>query len=63
MRPNGLILLDNMLWGGHLGGNKPIKKPNGRVIDRLNRKLGRDKRVESVLLSVGDGLRICRVKK
>jgi predicted O-methyltransferase YrrM len=52
-----------MLWGGRLGGNKPIKKPDGRVIDRLNRKLARDKRVESVLLSVGDGLRICRVKK
>jgi caffeoyl-CoA O-methyltransferase len=62
MRPNGLILLDNMLWGGRLGGGKPIKHPSGRVIDRLNRKLARDKRVESVLLSVGDGLRICRVK-
>jgi len=63
MRPNGLILFDNMLWGGRLAGNKPIKKLAGRVIDRLNRKLARDKRVESVLLSVGDGLRICRVKK
>jgi caffeoyl-CoA O-methyltransferase len=63
MRPNGLILFDNMLWGGRLGGNKLEKKPDGRVIDRLNRKLARDKRVESVLLSVGDGLQICRVKK
>ncbi len=63
MRPNGLILFDNMLWGGRLGGNKPIKNPHGRAIDRLNRKLARDKRVESVLLSIGDGLRICRVKK
>jgi caffeoyl-CoA O-methyltransferase len=63
MRPDGLILLDNMLWRGRLGGNKPIRKPGGRAIDRLNRKLARDKRVESVLLSVGDGLRICRVKK
>ncbi len=63
MRPNGLILFDNMLWGGRLGGDKPIKKPGGRAIDDLNRKLARDKRVESVLLSVGDGLRICRVKK
>jgi caffeoyl-CoA O-methyltransferase len=62
MRPNGLILFDNMLWGGRLGGGKPIKHPGGQAIDRLNRKLARDKRVESVLLSVGDGLRICRVK-
>ncbi|HUD48840.1 MAG TPA: class I SAM-dependent methyltransferase [Candidatus Baltobacteraceae bacterium] len=63
MRANGLILLDNMLWGGRLGGSKPIKAPGGRMIDRMNRKLARDKRVDSVLLSVGDGLRICRVKK
>jgi caffeoyl-CoA O-methyltransferase len=63
MRPNGLILFDNMLWGGRLGGNKPIKNPNGKAIDGLNRKMARDKRVESVLLSVGDGLLICRVKQ
>ncbi|HEX3718486.1 MAG TPA: class I SAM-dependent methyltransferase [Verrucomicrobiae bacterium] len=62
MRPNGLILFDNMLWGGRLGGGKPITKPAGQAIDRLNRKLARDKRVDSVLLSVGDGLRICRVR-
>ncbi|HEX3988942.1 MAG TPA: class I SAM-dependent methyltransferase [Verrucomicrobiae bacterium] len=62
MRKNGLILFDNMLWGGRLGRNQPIKNPNGKAIDGLNRKLSRDKRVESVLLSIGDGLQICRVK-
>ncbi len=61
MRANGLILFDNMLWGGRLGGAGPIKHPNGRVIDSLNRKLACDKRVESVLLSVGDGVVMCRV--
>src|SRR5580692_9129468 len=61
MRANGLILLDNMLWGGRLGGRGRIRHPNGRAIDRLNRKLARDKRVESVLLSIGDGVRLCRV--
>jgi caffeoyl-CoA O-methyltransferase len=60
MRPNGLILFDNMLWGGRLGKG-PIKNPAGRAIDRLNRKLARDRRVESVLLSIGDGLNLCRV--
>jgi caffeoyl-CoA O-methyltransferase len=63
MRPNGLILFDNMLWGGRLGGTQPIKHAGGQTIDRLNRKMARDQRVDSVLLSVGDGLRICRVKK
>jgi caffeoyl-CoA O-methyltransferase len=61
MRKNGLILFDNMLWGGRLGKKGPIKNPDGRVIDRLNRKLARDRRVESVLLSIGDGVSMCRV--
>jgi len=62
MRRNGLMLFDNMLWGGRLGGKRRIKHPNGKAIDRLNRKLARDPRVESVLLSVGDGIHMCRVR-
>lgn len=61
MKQNGLILFDNMLWGGRLGKKAPIKHPNGKAIDRLNRKLARDPRVESVLLTVGDGIHACRV--
>jgi caffeoyl-CoA O-methyltransferase len=61
MRPNGLILFDNMLWAGRLGKARQIKHASGRAIDQLNRKLARDRRVESVLLSVGDGLQLCRV--
>ncbi|HZM04535.1 MAG TPA: class I SAM-dependent methyltransferase [Candidatus Saccharimonadales bacterium] len=62
MRPNGLILFDNMLWGGRLGKAGKIKHPNGRAIERLNRKLARERRVESVLLSIGDGVQLCRVR-
>ena len=29
MRTNGLILFDNMLWGGRLGHKDRIKHPNG----------------------------------
>jgi caffeoyl-CoA O-methyltransferase len=61
MRPGGLILFDNMLWGGRLGKPGPIKHAGGHAIDKLNRKLARDKRVESVLLSIGDGVQLCRV--
>ena len=59
VRSNGLILFDNMLWGGRLGTTR-INQASGRAIDKLNRKLARDKRVESVLLPIADGLQLCR---
>jgi caffeoyl-CoA O-methyltransferase len=59
IRPNGLILFDNMLWGGRLGA-EPIKEPGGRAIDALNHKLANDPRVESVLLPIADGIQLCR---
>ena len=59
VRRHGLILFDNMLWGGRLGG-KTVKDPAGRAIDALNRKLATDQRVEAVLLSVADGIDLCR---
>jgi caffeoyl-CoA O-methyltransferase len=61
MRVNGLILFDNMFWGGRLRQGRAIRHPNGRMIDKLNQKLPRDRRVESVLLSIGDGVQLCRV--
>jgi predicted O-methyltransferase YrrM len=59
VRRNGLILFDNMLWGGRLGRGA-VKQANGRAIDVLNRKLANDSRVEAVLLSVADGIQFCR---
>ena len=59
VRRNGLILFDNMLWGGRLGDGA-IKQANGRAIDALNLKLAGDPRVEAVLLSVADGIQLCR---
>ncbi|HEV2210465.1 MAG TPA: class I SAM-dependent methyltransferase [Verrucomicrobiae bacterium] len=59
VRPNGLILFDNMLWAGRLG-DEPIQEPTGRAIDALNHKLAADPRVEAVLLSVADGIQFCR---
>jgi caffeoyl-CoA O-methyltransferase len=59
MRENGLIMFDNMLWGGRLGSG-PIKEASGKAIDALNGKLAADKRVESVLLPIADGLHLCR---
>ena len=59
VRTNGLLLFDNMLWGGKLGG-EPIQEATGRAIDALNQKIPRDERVEAVLVSVADGILLCR---
>jgi caffeoyl-CoA O-methyltransferase len=59
VRPNGLILFDNMLWGGRLGKGA-VKEATGRAIDALNHKLAGDSRGEAVLLSVADGIQLCR---
>ena len=62
IRQHGVIIFDNMLWGGRLGGSRPIKDPDGAALDALNKQLAADSRVESVLLPIADGLQICRKK-
>jgi caffeoyl-CoA O-methyltransferase len=61
IRPNGLILFDNMLWGGRVAA-KHIDEDSGRAIAQLNHKLASDPRVESVLLPIADGINLCRKK-
>tara|TARA_B110000263_G_scaffold107480_1_gene93899 strand:- start:3963 stop:4601 length:639 start_codon:yes stop_codon:yes gene_type:complete len=55
---NGIIIADNVLWSG-----KVIKKPmdnETKELDLYNKKVNSDLRVENILLSVRDGLMICR---
>ncbi|MBM3836445.1 MAG: SAM-dependent methyltransferase [Verrucomicrobia bacterium] len=59
LKRNGLVLFDNMLWGGRLGAQS-AEDPEGRAIDALNRKLSSDRRVETVLLPIADGIQFCR---
>jgi len=61
VRPNGIIVFDNMLWSGRVVSG-PLDDPNIRAINALNDKLAHDARVESVLLPIADGLNICRKK-
>jgi caffeoyl-CoA O-methyltransferase len=60
VRPNGLIIFDNMLRGGKV--IDPVGRTDAgvRAIDELNAKLARDPRIQSVLIGVADGLHICR---
>ena len=59
VRSNGLILFDNMLWGGRLGAGT-VSEEDGRAINALNHKLAKDSRVEAVLLPIADGIQLCR---
>jgi caffeoyl-CoA O-methyltransferase len=60
VRPNGLILFDNMLWGGSVTAD--CQDESGKAVVALNRKLAADPRVETVLLPVADGIQMCRVR-
>lgn len=61
-RPGSVILSDNVLWSGKVV--EPVKKSDKatQVLLEYNKKLATDPRVETVLLSVRDGLTLSRVK-
>lgn len=57
IRPNGLLIIDNTFWNGTVLNADDEK---GRAIDRLNKKIKKDKQVEQVMLTVRDGLLVVR---
>jgi len=59
IRPNGLILFDNMLWGGRVLEGVSDHE-NAKAIRELNAKLATDSRIECVLLPIADGIQFCR---
>ena len=58
IRPGGLMAIDNVLWSGRV---LDPRDNSDKAIHQLNGKVIRDKRVESVLLTVRDGLN-CIIK-
>jgi predicted O-methyltransferase YrrM len=59
VRAGGLILLDNVLWGGAVAD--PADHERQTVALRaLNAKLHRDERISLSLLPIGDGLTVAR---
>ncbi|PIS10090.1 MAG: SAM-dependent methyltransferase [Bdellovibrio sp. CG10_big_fil_rev_8_21_14_0_10_47_8] len=61
IRPGGLIVLDNMLWNGAVT-DANSQDANTMALQTLNKKISQDSRVNSCLLTVGDGLMLARKK-
>jgi caffeoyl-CoA O-methyltransferase len=59
LRPNGVLLFDNVLWGGAVV-DAADRSDNTEAIRALNDLVARDARVESVMLPIADGLTIVR---
>ena len=58
IRPGGLIAVDNVLWSGRV---LDPQDESDRAIHQFNERVIKDQRVESVLLTVRDGLN-CIIK-
>jgi predicted O-methyltransferase YrrM len=61
VRPGGLIMLDNVLWSGRVAGSDDSDE-NTPILRALNEKIASDDRVDHVLLPIGDGLTLARVR-
>ncbi|MEQ8379016.1 O-methyltransferase [Parvibaculum sp.] len=59
LRPNGLIALDNTLWGGAVA-EEGKGDADTEALKALNLKIAEDARVESSLLTIGDGVTLVR---
>lgn len=57
LRPGGLVLVDNVLWDGAVLDDS-TQDAQTRALQGLNRKVGRDERVEATLVPICDGLLI-----
>ena len=60
VRPGGLILADNVLWDGKVCMEPVPQDQQTQAIVRFNDAIASDKKVESVILPLRDGLSIIR---
>jgi caffeoyl-CoA O-methyltransferase len=58
MRPGGLVLVDNVLWGGQVLDSTP--DADTKAIVDFNAMVLADDRVEAILLPIADGLTLAR---
>lgn len=62
MNKGGVILSDNVLWSGKVLEQIKESDKSTLAIDKYNKLLKQDPRIETILLPIRDGLTISRVK-
>lgn len=58
LRPGGLLLADNVLWGGKTARPAPEEDAATRALQRFNELAAADPRLRTAILPVGDGLSV-----
>lgn len=61
MNPGGIILSDNVLWYGKVAEKADPKDVDTIALQRFNKVINNDARVETVMLPIRDGLTVTRV--
>ena len=57
---NSLIIIDNVLWHGEVADKKNLDKYTVNIRE-FNTYVANDKRVEQIIIPLGDGMTVCRV--
>lgn len=62
LNPGGLILADNVLWGGKTARPATLEDEGTAALQSYNRRSHEHPRLTTVILPVGDGLAVSRLK-
>ena len=57
---DGLIIVDNVLWHGEVADKENLDKYTVNIRE-FNTYIANDKRVEQIIIPLGDGMTVCRV--
>ena len=60
MNKGGLIIVDNVLWHGEVADDSNDDKFTLNIRE-FNRHVANDKRVEQIIVPLGDGMTVCRL--
>ena len=60
MNKGGLIIVDNVLWHGEVADENNLDKFTVNI-RKFNEYVANDKRVEQIIVPLGDGMTVCRI--